>query len=117
MNVASGGPPGTGGMELKVTGNGHGARLGDARLVRVKPTSDLGTGVPTITFFNTVDDSLNPGLRCDKYHYSACLPVDLEGFGPFMVGVLSGQPPNGAMSRRELVIAAWNGRSLGRWLC
>jgi hypothetical protein len=106
-----------GAMEFEVTENGQRARLADARWVRVKRMSDPGTGVRTITICDTVDDSLNPSLKCDKYHYLESLPVDLGAFGSFKEGFLSGQLPNCVLSCRELVIVAWNNRSLGRWLC
>jgi hypothetical protein len=117
MSVASRRLPATGGMEFEVTENGQGVRLGDDRLVRVKGMPEPGMGVRTITIISTVDDSSISTLKCDKSHVSGSLTVGLEGFGSFMAGVFSGQLPYRVMSCRELVIAAWNNRLLGRWLC
>jgi hypothetical protein len=117
MNDASGSLPGMGGMEFKITENGCGARMRDPRLVRPQRASGRETGIRAVSTFMAVDDSWVPVPRCDIYHFAFKQPADLEGFGRFLVGVLTAQPLVDMMSRREPVIAAWNNRSLGRWLC
>jgi hypothetical protein len=104
-------------MEFKLTEKGRSARLRDVRSDTVQTALIPGTGVRTVSTCMPIDDSSVPVLKCDIYHVSFNLTGHLEDFGKFLAEVLAAQPPVDTMSRRELVIAAWNNRSLGRWLC
>ena len=101
-------------MEFEVTENGQSARLRD---FRPRSANSPLRGLRTVSTFMSIDDSWVLVLGCDIYHFSSKLPIGLEGFGRFLAGVLAAQPPVSTMGQRELVIAAWNSRSLGRWLC
>ena len=117
MQDAAGSLPGTGGMEFKFTENGCSTRLRDVRSGTVHTALSPWAGVRIVSTCMVIDGSFVPVLECDIYHFSFNTHVHSEGFGKFLAEALAAQPPVDTMSRRDLVLAAWNNRSLGRWLC